>query len=83
MRLNKARPLLSRKLNFFEFTVIRIFMKPFRTISPAVVNYCQLAFNFLSVYSQLDMYLVSLTARSQLGELFAQFDNVTISCPFR
>ena len=40
---------------FFEFTVTRLFMKVFRTTSPAVVKCRQLAFNFLPVLSQLDI----------------------------
>jgi len=43
----EAFPLLSRNRSSFEFTVTRLFMKLFRTNSPAVVKCCQLAFNFL------------------------------------
>jgi len=35
--------------------VTHLFMKQFRTTSPAVVKCCQLAFNFLAVNSQLDI----------------------------
>jgi len=34
---------------------LNLFMKLFRTASPAVVKCCQLAFNFLPVHSQLDI----------------------------
>jgi len=48
-----ACPLLSP--SSFQFTVTRLFMKLFRSTSPAVVKCCQLAFNFLSVNYQLDI----------------------------
>jgi len=51
----EACPLLWRNRSSFEFTVTRLFMKLFRTNSPAVVKCCQLAFNFLPVHSQLDI----------------------------
>jgi len=51
----EACPLLSLSRSSFEFTVTRLFMKLFRTTSPAVVNCCQQAFNFLLVHSQLDI----------------------------
>jgi len=51
----EACPLLSRNISSFEFTVTRLFMKFFRTNSPAVAKCCQLAFNFLPVKSQLDI----------------------------
>jgi len=94
-------PLLSRRPNrsSFEFAVTRLFMKLFRTASPAVVQY-QLALNFLPVHSQLDIptanflqkcivhenslcYLFSLTARRKLDEQFAQFDSVKTACLFQ
>jgi len=46
----EACPILSRNRSSFEFTV-----KLFRTTSPAVLKYCQLSFNFLPIYSQLDI----------------------------
>ena len=49
----EAYTLLSRNRHSFEFTVTRLFMKPFRTASLAVVKFCQLAFNFLPALSQL------------------------------
>jgi hypothetical protein len=51
----EACPLLSRNRSSFEFTVTRLFMKLFRTTSPAVVKCCQIAFNFLPVHLQLDI----------------------------
>jgi len=51
----EACPLLSRNRSSFEFTVTRLFMKLFRTTSPADVKCCQLAFNFLPVNSQHDI----------------------------
>jgi len=55
LNATEACPLLSRNGSCFEFTVTRLFMKLFRTTSPAVVKCCQLAFNFLPVHSQLDI----------------------------
>jgi len=51
----EACPLLSCNSSSFEFTVTRLFVKLFRTASPAVVKCCQLAFNFHPVHSQLDI----------------------------
>ena len=51
----EACPLLSRNRNSLEFTVNRLFMKLFHTASPAVVQRCQPAFNFLPITSQLDI----------------------------
>jgi len=51
----EACPSLSLNRSYFEFTVTRLFMKLFRTTSPAVVKCYQLAFNFLLVHSQLDI----------------------------
>jgi len=51
----EACPLLLLNRSSFEFTVTRLFMKLFRTTSPAVVKCCHLAFNFLPVNSQLDI----------------------------
>jgi len=51
----EACPLLWRNKSFFEFTVTRLFMKLFRTTSPAVIKCCQQAFNFLPVHSQPDI----------------------------
>jgi len=51
----EACPLLSRNRNLFAFTVTRLFMKLFRTVSPAVVRCYQLTFNFLPVHSQHDI----------------------------
>ena len=55
LNVTEACPLLSRNRSSFEFTVTRLFMKLFRTTSPAVVKCCQLAFNFFPVHSQLDI----------------------------
>jgi len=52
---NGSMALLSRDRQSFEFTVNRLFMKIFRTGSPAVVSECQLNFNFLSIESQLEI----------------------------
>jgi len=52
-------PLLSRIRSLFEFTVTRLFTKLFRTTSRAVVKRCQLAFNFLTVHSQLDIRIAN------------------------
>ena len=51
----EACPLLSRNRQSFKFTVTRLFMKLFRTTSPAVVKCCQLQplTFFLHVHSQL------------------------------
>jgi hypothetical protein len=46
-------PLLSRNVQSLEFTVTRLFMKIFRTGSPAIVKECQLNFNFLPMKYQL------------------------------
>ena len=53
----EACPLLHRSRNRHssEFTITRLFMKLFRTASPAVVKCCQLAFNILPVQSQIDI----------------------------
>jgi len=89
-------PLLSHNRSSFEFTVTRFFMKLFHTTSPAVVKCCQLAFNCLPVYSQLDIRtanflqkfmasknsLCCLFARRKLNELFVQFDNITTAWQF-
>jgi hypothetical protein len=46
-------PLLSRNVQSLEFTVTRLFMKIFRTGSPAIVKECRLNFNFLPMKYQL------------------------------
>jgi len=51
----EACPLLSSDRRCFEFTVNRLFMKMFWTISPAVVKECQQNFNFLPIESQLEI----------------------------
>ena len=49
----EACPLLSRDRRSFEFNINRLFMKIFRTGSPAVVRECQKNFNFSPIESQL------------------------------
>jgi len=68
--------ILSRNRSFFEFTVIRLFMKLFRTTSPVFVKCFQLAFNFLPVHSQLDIRTVNflqkfIASENSLCYLFA------------
>ena len=48
----EACPLLTRNKHAFELTVTRLFMKLFRTASPAVVKCCQLP---NPMQSQLDI----------------------------
>ena len=47
--------MLSRDRRSFEFTVNRLFMKIFRTGSPAIVRECQQNFDFLPIESQLEI----------------------------
>ena len=49
----EACPLLSRDKHSLEFTLTRLFMKIFRTASPAIVTECQRSFCFLPVTSQI------------------------------
>jgi len=66
MRLHEACPLLSRNRSSFEFTVTRLFMKLFRTTSPAVVKCCQLAFNFLPVHTHNLTFVLQTFYKSSL-----------------
>jgi hypothetical protein len=55
----EACPLLSRDKQSFEFSLTRLFMKIFRTGSPAVVRECQRIFNFLPI----ELQIVTRTAK--------------------
>ena len=49
----RVRYYLVTSINSLEFTLTRLFMKIFRTASPAVVTECQRSFCFLPVTSQI------------------------------
>ena len=73
----EACPLLSRQKHSLEFTLMRIFMRLFRTGSPAVVNECHINFGFLPIKSQLCIrtarFLQQFAAKeNSLCQLFAQ-----------
>ena len=46
---------MSRNKQSLEFTITRIFMKIFRTGSPAIVRECQFNFNFAPIQSQINI----------------------------
>ena len=49
----EACPILSREKQSMDFAVTRIFMKMFKTVSPAIIVECQRNFNFLPIGQQL------------------------------
>ena len=49
----EACPILSRERQSMDFVVTRLFMKMFKTVSPAIVIECQRNFNFLPISQQL------------------------------
>jgi len=77
----EACPLLSRDRRSFEFTVNRLFMKIFRTGSPAVVRKCQQNFNFLPIESQLKIrtakFLQAFSATKNTLRLLFKLRSVT------
>jgi len=57
------------KCNFDnDKSCIFLFMKVFRTTSPAVVKCCQQAFNFLRVHSQLDIHTANFLHKFMASE---------------
>ena len=51
----EACPTLSREKQSMDFAVTRLFMKMFKTVSPAIVIECQRSFNFLPISQQLNI----------------------------
>jgi len=96
LHATEACPILSRNRSSLECTMTHLFMKLFRTTSPAFVICCQLAFNFLPVHSQLDIRTANFLQKfiasenslcclfaltaRKLNELFVLFDNVANAC---
>jgi hypothetical protein len=54
----EACPVLKRDKHSFDFTLTRLFMKLFRTGSPAVVAECEEQFNFMPLRYQIDIRTV-------------------------
>ena len=59
----EACPVLKRDKHSLDFTLTRLFMKLFRTGSPAIVAECQLQFNFLPLQYQVDIRTASFMFR--------------------
>ena len=67
----EACPLLSRDKQSLEFTLTRLFMKVFRTASPAVVKECQRIFGFLPIMIRTAKFLqVFVATDNSLCQLF-------------
>ena len=64
----EACPLSSRDRQSIEFAITRIFMKVFRTGSPAIVAECQRFFNFLSISQQIAIRSATFLQRFSASE---------------
>jgi hypothetical protein len=83
----EACPMLARDKHSLEFTLTRLFMKIFRTGSPAVVAECQRNFNFLPIKLQLTIrtakFLQTFAAsENSLCSLFQSNATMQLNCMF-
>jgi len=66
----EACPFFVRDKHSFDFSLIRIFMKPFRTAAAVVVTECQILFSFLPLRYQVDIRTVSFILRFRTTDHF-------------